>query len=283
MCPRQLPIRDSCTATRDTLCSTGCPRGHYLAPGNGTQPQRSCVPCRVCDEGYGTVQECKPNSDTVCQKCPEGYYSEVKSPYEPCLICQRECGPKEVMIQPCTPLSDTLCMVYCSILAAVVVGLLAYVGFKCWTTCKQKQQLAKARMGGESSSSPEGEKLHGDSGVFLDTHSLQEHHPLNKAGPRADPPLYSSLAHPLQEEVERMLEAPTPGGKDWRILAQHLGYLDETIETIGWGEAPAHTLLSDWSAQEGATLEALGQALTAIERGDVVDRLNAPVEVSSVV
>ncbi|XP_026543474.1 tumor necrosis factor receptor superfamily member 16-like [Notechis scutatus] len=333
-CPRQLPIRDSCTVTRDTLCATGCPRGHYLAPGNGTQPQGTCAPCRVCEEGFGAAQECKPGSDTECQKCPEGFYSEVKSPYEPCLLCRRECGPKEVMIQPCTPLSDTLCMdkelhilkrpegapqkdpprktapqeaegsgahnassefvpslvddhpnniipVYCSILAAVVVGLLAYVGFKSWTTCQQKHQLAKARMG-ELASSPEGEKLHGDSGVFLDTHSLQEQHSLNK-GPRADARLYSSLAHPLQEGAEQMLEAPTPCGKDWRSLAQHLGYPDETIETIGWGEAPAHTLLSDWSAQEGATLEALCQALAAIQRGDVVDHLNAPLEVSSMV
>uniref|UniRef100_A0A8C5RWH9 Uncharacterized protein n=1 Tax=Laticauda laticaudata TaxID=8630 RepID=A0A8C5RWH9_LATLA len=326
-CPRQLPIRDSCTATRDTLCAPGCPRGHYLAPGNGTQPRGTCVPCRVCEEGFGAAQECKPGSDTECQKCPEGFYSEVKSPYEPCLLCRQECGPKEVMIQPCTPLSDTLCMgrwthrgeswrgkgelrpsgriqwgledtgcsfvpslvddhpnniipVYCSILAAVVVGLLAYVGFKCWTTCQQKHQLAKARMG-ELASSPEGEKLHGDSGVFLDTHSLQEQHSLNKG--KADARLYSSLAHPLQEEAEQMLEAPTPCGKDWRSLAQHLGYPDETIETIGWGEAPAHTLLSDWSAQEGATLEALCQALVAIQRGDVVDHLNAPLEVSSMV
>lgn len=110
ICPRQLPIRDSCTATRDTICATSCPRGHYLAPGNGTQPRGSCVPCRVCKEGYGAVQECKPGSDTTCQKCPENYYSEVKSPYEPCLLCRRECGPKEVMIQSCTALSDTLCM-----------------------------------------------------------------------------------------------------------------------------------------------------------------------------
>ncbi|KAM3822830.1 tumor necrosis factor receptor superfamily member 16-like [Vipera latastei] len=334
-CPRHLPTSDSCTVTHDTLCSASCPRGHYLAPGNATQPQESCVPCQVCKEGFGATQACKPGTDTSCQKCGEGYYSEVKSPYEPCLLCRRECGPNEVMIQPCTPLSDTLCMdkelqilkrpegaprkdhprrtapleaegsdspnssskfapslvdhhpnsiipVYCSILAAVVVGLLAYVGFKCWTTCKQKQQLAKARMGELVSCPPEGEKLHGDSGVFLDTHSLQEQHPSNK-GSRADPRLYSSLPHPRQEEVEQMLEAPTPQGKDWRSLAQRLGYADETIQTIGWGEAPAHTLLSDWSAQEGATLEALGEALSALERGDVVDRLNAPLEVSSVV
>lgn len=44
-----------------------------------------------------------------------------------------------------------------------------------WHTCRQKKQLAKARAG-DMGTSAEGEKLHSDSGVFLDTHSLQEPH-----------------------------------------------------------------------------------------------------------
>lgn len=57
----------------------------------------------------------------------------------------------------------------------------AFLPWSCcsWSTCRQKQQLAKARVG-ELAPPPEGEKLHSDSGVFLDTHSLQEHHPLTK-------------------------------------------------------------------------------------------------------
>uniref|UniRef100_A0A8C0QRF9 Tumor necrosis factor receptor member 16 transmembrane domain-containing protein n=1 Tax=Chelonoidis abingdonii TaxID=106734 RepID=A0A8C0QRF9_CHEAB len=81
--------------------------------------------------------------------------------------------------------SKNIIPVYCSILAAVVVGLLAYVAFKCWNTCKQKKQLAKARAG-ELGASPEGEKLHSDSGVFLDTHSLQD----------LEPPLAPQTPHP---------------------------------------------------------------------------------------
>ncbi|XP_042331508.1 tumor necrosis factor receptor superfamily member 16-like [Sceloporus undulatus] len=333
-CPSHVAVLETCTAARDTVCATSCPRGHYLPPGNRSHPSGQCVPCQVCPEGYGATRPCSPSANTVCQKCPEGYYSEVKSSFESCLPCQQECGQNEVMIQACTPLSDTLCMdkelqilkrtegeprkdfpkrtphfdlegsvspntstlefvpplaednskniipVYCSILAAVVVGLLAYVAFKCWTTCKQKHQLAKARAG-EMVTSPEGEKLHSDSGVFLDTHSLQEHHPLNKAH-KIEPRLYTNLPPQKQEEVEQLLEAP-PHGKDWRCLAYHLGYEEETIDTFGRGEAPAHTLLSDWSSKEGATLEALSTALGAIERPDVVENLNAPTEVSSVV
>ncbi|XP_077160553.1 tumor necrosis factor receptor superfamily member 16-like isoform X2 [Paroedura picta] len=335
VCPGHAPRAEGCSPARDTGCAASCPQGQFLHARNGSHGARQCRPCQVCPEGYGAARPCGPNANTLCQKCPEGFYSEEKSPSEPCLRCRLECHESEVMIQECTPSSDTLCMdkelqilkrtegdsrkefpkrtslldsegspspnassssefvpplaedhskniipVYCSILAAVVVGLLAYVAFKCWSTCKQKQQLAKARAG-ELATSPEGEKLHSDSGVFLDTHSLQEHHPLNKAQ-KAEPQLYASLPPHKREEAERLLE--TPGhGKDWRCLADHLGYEEDTVATFGRGEAPAHTLLSDWSAREGATLEALCSALAAIKRDDVVENLHAPAEVSSVV
>ena len=48
-----------------------------------------------------------------------------------------------------------------------------------WTSCKQKQALGKARAA-ELGAAPEGEKvekLHSDSGVFLDSHSLQDSQP----------------------------------------------------------------------------------------------------------
>ncbi|XP_048366844.1 tumor necrosis factor receptor superfamily member 16-like [Sphaerodactylus townsendi] len=333
-CPGHVPTMESCSPTHDALCAVSCPRGQYLHVGNGSRSAGQCRLCQVCPKGYGAIQLCGPNTNTMCRKCPEGYYSEEKSSLEPCLRCRQECDDSEVMIQDCTPFSDTLCMdkelqilkrtegdsrkefpkraslpdsedgpsqntsssefvpplaedqsnniipVYCSILAAVVVGLLAYVAFKCWSTCKQKQQLAKARAG-ELAASPEGEKLHSDSGVFLDTHSLQEHHQLNKAH-KAEPRFYASLPPHKREEVEQLLEEPGHG-KDWRCLANHLGYEEETVDTIGRGEAPAHTLLSDWSTKEGATLEALCTALVAIEREDVVENLNTPTEVSSVV
>ena len=43
-------------------------------------------------------------------------------------------------------------------------------------SCKQKKALSKARAA-ELGVSPEGEKLHSDSGVFLDSHSLQDTQP----------------------------------------------------------------------------------------------------------
>uniref|UniRef100_A0A8C3JHD0 Death domain-containing protein n=1 Tax=Calidris pygmaea TaxID=425635 RepID=A0A8C3JHD0_9CHAR len=176
--------------------------------------------------------------------------------------------------------------VYCSLLAAVVVGLLAYgdtggvVMGSLGDNCVQKKQLAKARAG-DLGTSPEGEKLHSDSGVFLDTHSLQEPHQPAKG----EHPPPSDGGHPLssvspqrQEELERLLESggSAVAGGDWRGLATHLGFGPDAIVTFSRGRAPARALLGTWATTEGATMETLCQALVAIGRHDVARRLAGP-------
>uniref|UniRef100_A0A663FCC8 Death domain-containing protein n=1 Tax=Aquila chrysaetos chrysaetos TaxID=223781 RepID=A0A663FCC8_AQUCH len=180
---------------------------------------------------------------------------------------------------PPTSCPQDIIPVYCSLLAAVVVGLLAYVAFKCWHTCRQKQQLAKARAG-DLGTSPEGEKLHSDSGVFLDTHSLQEPHQPGKG--EHPPPSHGTVPAQRQEELERLLESGGPGG-DWRSLATRLGFGPDAIGTFGRGRAPARTLLSAWAGAEGATLETLCQALVAIGRQDAARRLAGPGDATSAV
>ncbi|XP_053569695.1 tumor necrosis factor receptor superfamily member 16 isoform X2 [Bombina bombina] len=300
----------ACTQKYDAVCH--CPDGYFLQNG-------SCTPCQVCSKGYGVKTPCTRTENTLCQLCPSGYYSEVKSSESPCLACRTECSETEVQIGECTPLHDILCMnkdvpilkridsdtrrddnttsssstpefippgdhnrniipVYCSILAAVVVGLIAYVAFKCYRSCKQKKQLAKARAG-EIATSGEGEKLHSDSGVFLDTHSLQEQ---NQLKVKTEPTLYINLPPHKQEEVERLL-MDSSRGKDWQRLASLLGYEEDTIDTFGRGEDPVHTLLSDWSSKDSSTLEVLCAALVNMERADVVENLNSTNDASSVV
>ncbi|XP_075070274.1 tumor necrosis factor receptor superfamily member 16-like [Mixophyes fleayi] len=303
-----LSVESTCTSKQDTACR--CPHGHYLHLNNGT-----CLPCQVCSKGSGAKKPCTRTENTKCEECPKGFYSEVKSSTSPCLSCRMECKETEVQISECTPHRDILCMdkdvpilkrtdkdengtvsgsphfippednskniipVYCSILAAVVIGLIGYVAFKCWSTCKQKKLLTKTRAG-ELAASGEGEKLHSDSGVFLDTHSLQEQNQLNKA--KLEPKLYSNLPPHKQEEVEGLL-ADTSRGKDWQRLASLLGYEEEAIDTFARGEDPVHTLLTDWSPKDGSTLEVLCAALVNMERADVVETLNSTSDASSVV
>lgn len=172
--------------------------------------------------------------------------------------------------------------VYCSLLAAIIVGLVIYVTVKCWSTCKQKQQLAKARAG-ELDGGGEGEKLHSDSGVFVDTHSL--HEPQTAKAARIDPGLYSKLPVQKRQEVERLLVGQAGGTVrgDWRSLAHLLGYEEERVATIGRGEDPPHTLLSDWSSRADATVDLLCKALARMEREDIVERLKPEPAVTSMV
>ncbi|KAM9307765.1 death domain-containing membrane protein NRADD-like [Gastrophryne carolinensis] len=309
MCPPGYGVSVPCGES-DTQCEPCVANATFSSEPSATD---RCQPCQVCGKGSGAQVECTPTNNSVCQLCPAGSYSEVKSSVSPCLPCRTACKESEVQIGDCTPHHDILCMdkdvpilkgdgrkddnstqsfippednskniipVYCSILAAVVVGLIGYVAYKCYSTCKQKKLLAKARAN-ELAALGEGEKLHSDSGVFLDTHSLQEQNQLNKAA-KLEPKLYINLPPHKQEEVERLL-ADTSRGKDWQRLASLLAYEDDAIDAFARGEDPVHTLLTDWSSKDGSTLEVLCAALINMERPDVVENLNSVSDSSSVV
>lgn len=179
--------------------------------------------------------------------------------------------------------SSNIIPVYCALLATVVLGLLAYVAFKCWRSRKQRQQLAKART--VELGDPDRDQRHGDSSVFVDSpHGLEPCIP--SQGPHADLGcrLYLHIPQQQQEEVQRLLILGEPA-KGWRGLAGQLGYQAEAVETMACDQDPAYALLRDWAAQEGsrATLRVLEDALTAIGREDVVQVLSSPAEGCSVV
>ncbi|XP_061119333.1 tumor necrosis factor receptor superfamily member 16 [Conger conger] len=316
-CPFGIPQTAACSASQDTQCE--CGEGYYLwREENGTVGL--CAACSSCGQGQGVARPCGPHGNTLCQRCGPGTYSEERRSTRPCQRCST-CQENEVEIRACQHNSNTLCMerklhilsrpaepdgeepspvpgapkfppeekegnniipVYVSVLAAVVLGLLFYVAYKCWTSCKQKQALGKARAG-ELGVPSEGEKLHSDSGVFLDSHSLGDNQPSkgSKRDSKLDNRLYGSLPAHRQEEVESLLKEGE--GRGWRHLAAQLGYEQERVDVFGRGEDPVHTLLSHWAVQEGSTLGALCSALNRIERADVASLLVSPSQGSSVV
>lgn len=279
-----------------------------------------CAPCSTCGLGQGVAQACSLHGNTLCEPCGPGTFSEERWGRKPCQQCST-CQENEVEIRPCQSNSNTLCMekklhiltrpaesdgeegspaprapkftpqeeegnsiipVYVSLLAAVVLGLLIYVAYKCWTSCKQKKALGKARAA-ELGMASEGEKLHSDSGVFLDSHSLGDSQP-SKGGKRdskLENRLYLNVPVHRQKEVETLLMEGD--GKGWKQLATQLGYEGDQVDVFGRGEDPVHTLLSHWAGQEGSTLGILCSALTRIERGDIASVLLSPAQSSSVV
>ncbi|XP_020504161.1 death domain-containing membrane protein NRADD [Labrus bergylta] len=321
-CPRYVTMVASCSATQDTQCKcrsglyfrielclpcSKCQRGQGVSqecglkgntqcqdcgPGtfseevSGTKP---CQNCTQCSDSEVEIRPCMPNSDTLCMD------KKLHILSRPALdgangtpswsgVTEGEASPA-----PGTPKftpqdggGSNNILAYVSVLAAVVLGLLLYVAYKCWKSCKQKKALSKARAA-ELGTSPEGEKLQSDSGVFLDSQSLQDNQPSKgtKRDSKQDNRLYINLPPHRQEEVERLLQEG--GGRGWRQLGAALGYEPEQLDLFGRGEAPAHTLLSNWAQKEGSTLGLLCSALARIERPDVVSGLNSPTQGVSVV
>lgn len=274
--------------------NTKCKR---CGPGTFSEEQfhtKPCQTCTQCSDSEVEIRACLPNSDTLCMDKQLHILSRpsLDGP-DGTRVSPRWSDPDEA-VGEANPSSEapnftskdeggsSNILAYVSVLAAVVLGLLVYVAYKCWRSCKQKKALSKARAA-ELGTSPEGEKLQSDSGVFLDSHSLQDNQPSKgtKRDSKQDNRLYINLPPQRQEEVERLLQEG--GGRGWRQLGASLGYEPEQLDLFGRGEAPAHTLLSNWAQKEGSTLGLLCSALARIERPDVVTALNCPTQGVSVV
>lgn len=168
-----------------------------------------------------------------------------------------------------------------------------------WNNCKQNKQGANNRPVNQTPS-PEGEKLHSDSGISVDSQSLHDQQPPNQStqgpgrakrvprggqgdpgdglnvassvpAPKGDGNLYANLPPSKQEEVEKLLGSSAE--ETWRQLAGELGYKEDLIDSFTREESPARALLADWSSKETATLDALLAALRKIQRGDIAESL----------
>ncbi|TDH11890.1 hypothetical protein EPR50_G00065430 [Perca flavescens] len=274
-----------CGPQGDTQCQI-CGPGTFSEELFSTKP---CQACTQCSDSEVEIRHCMPNSDTLCMdkklhilsRPAVGGSDASRWPS----VEDGETSPAPAGTPKFTPQDDggsNNILAYVSVLAAVVLGLLIYVAYKCWRSCKQKRALSKARAA-ELGASPEGEKLQSDSGVFLDSHSLQDNQPSKgtKRDSKQDNRLYINLPPHRQEEVERLLQEG--GGRGWRQLGAALGYEPEQLDLFGRGEAPAHTLLSNWAQKEGSTLGLLCSALARIERPDMVTALNCPMQGVSLV
>ncbi|XP_064589982.1 tumor necrosis factor receptor superfamily member 16 isoform X2 [Zonotrichia leucophrys gambelii] len=276
-----------CKDSQDTVCEE-CPEGTFSSEANFVDP---CLPCTTCEDNEVLVRECTAVADAECRglhprwTTPAPSLGGSESPEATREPPSTEGGPSTAADTATTVMgssqpvlthgtSDNLIPVYCSILAAVVVGLVAYIAFKRWNSCKQNKQGANNRPVNQTPS-PEGEKLHSDSGISVDSQSLHEQQPPGQGtqgpAPKADGSPYSALPASKQEEVEKLLGSSAED--TWRQLAGELGYKEELIESFTREEAPARALLAHWAGRESATLDALLAALRRLQRGDIADSL----------
>lgn len=100
-CPPSQTAMRQCKPTHDREC--GCPSGMYH-----DQAVLICMECLKCDIGHGVVSPCTNISNTECQPCREGTFSDRVSPEQECLNCS-QCGPGTVIEEKCTITRDTVC------------------------------------------------------------------------------------------------------------------------------------------------------------------------------
>uniref|UniRef100_F7F590 Tumor necrosis factor receptor superfamily member 16 n=1 Tax=Ornithorhynchus anatinus TaxID=9258 RepID=F7F590_ORNAN len=279
----------SCLDKQNTVCEE-CPEGTYSDEANHVDP---CLPCTICEETERQVRACTRFSDAECEEIPPRWTTRTPpllsssspspfspDPSEPDVAASTLADVVTTVMGSSQPVvsrgaADNLIPVYCSILAAVVAGLVAYIAFKRWNSCKQNKQAANNRPVNQTPS-PEGEKLHSDSGISVDSQSLHDQQPQTQTAqvqvPKGCGGLYSSLPPAKREEVEKLLHSSS-AGEAWRHLAGELGYQAEHIDSFRREACPARALLASWAAQDSATLDALHAALRRIQRGDIAENL----------
>ncbi|KAM9724407.1 tumor necrosis factor receptor superfamily member 11B-like [Menidia menidia] len=141
-CPPGYHMDAHCTATSATKCSP-CRSGHYTELWNylprclycsnfcshNQEVERECSPinnsvCRCkqgfywvddfctrhspCGPGHGVQTTGTSQSDTVCEKCPKGYFSSSSSATDPC-VKHHQCANGEVLLLPGSAYEDNVC------------------------------------------------------------------------------------------------------------------------------------------------------------------------------
>lgn len=316
VCPVGQGVLTRCSFDRDTGCEE-CFDDTFSDQETSFDP---CLPCTQCEQPDMELESCTPLSDTVCQEedtpnsstspspppipyvSPAPSFPTFSSP-APSVVSYTDKSPPNSPTESVTTadpglkrlhgLSDNLIPIYTSILAAVLLGLVAFIIFKRWNSCKQNKQGANNRACSANPSqtpSPEGEKLHSDSGISVDSQSLQEGQGPPHTVVKIDGSSALSLPLHTREEVEKLLNCTCEGEEsganeetDWCSLAGLLGYKEEHIANFKQEERPIQALLSHWASQDSANIDTLCTALKKINREDIAQSITVKPTATSTV
>ncbi|XP_074553354.1 tumor necrosis factor receptor superfamily member 16 [Halichoeres trimaculatus] len=225
VCPAGQGVFSHCEHTRDTMCEeclddTFSEQDSYLDP---------CLPCTICDEETETqLAECTPTSDSVCHNplLPTYFPTTDVEPSPPSFTNYFLPGSDSPVPSAETTTStsgsprflghgvhENLIPIYCSILAAVGVGLVAYIVFRSRNSCKQNKQAANNRAATNNQMvTPEGEKLHSDSGISVDSQSLQEQHQQQQQQQQQQQAQAEVQAQPARSHTQEQIVVRVDGG-----------------------------------------------------------------------
>nr|XP_020461184.1 tumor necrosis factor receptor superfamily member 16-like [Monopterus albus] len=225
VCPAGQGVLAHCGNDHDTLCEE-CLDDTFSDRESSLEP---CLPCTICDEETEIqLAECTPTSDSVCRDpnlptditptsdmglSPPTFTNYLPpdgsdSPLPGGETTTSSAGSPHFLGHG---LNENLIPIYCSILAAVVVGLVAYIVFKRWNSCKQNKQAVNNRAATNNQMvTPEGEKLHSDSGISVDTQSLQVQQQQQQDQAQAEVQAQPLHSHTQEQIVVRVDGGPEP-------------------------------------------------------------------------
>ncbi|XP_023254568.1 tumor necrosis factor receptor superfamily member 16-like [Seriola lalandi dorsalis] len=222
VCPVGEGVFAHCEHNHDTVCEE-CVDDTFSDRESSLEP---CLPCAICDdETEIQLALCSPTRDSICHNpnlptdiSPTSDMASSPPPFTNYFPPDGSDSPlpggETTTSSAGSPrflghgLNENLIPIYCSILAAVVVGLVAYIVFKRWNSCKQNKQAANNRAATNNQMvTPEGEKLHSDSGISVDSQSLQEqqqHQQQQQQQAHAEVQTQPSRSHTQEQIVVRV-------------------------------------------------------------------------------
>uniref|UniRef100_A0A8C1V1W2 Nerve growth factor receptor b n=1 Tax=Cyprinus carpio TaxID=7962 RepID=A0A8C1V1W2_CYPCA len=294
VCPIGQGVLMHCNFDRDTVCEE-CMDDTYSDQETSFDP---CMPCTVCDQPEMELESCTPVSDTVCQVCRR---TEFTGPRQSSLSTtvlllnftmftglffpMESVTTADPGLKRLHGLSENLIPIYTSILAAVLLGLVAFIIFKrhCWKGFKYAEDTGKPKNVQEQEDFSE-EHLTLDILIQMAKCSLFVLVVKIDGGSALSLPLHT------REEVEKLLNRTCEGEEsganedtDWCSLAGLLGYKEEHIANFKQEERPIQALLSHWASQDSANIDTLCTALKKINREDIAQSITLkPTATSSV-
>uniref|UniRef100_A0A1A8CK46 Fas (TNF receptor superfamily, member 6) n=1 Tax=Nothobranchius kadleci TaxID=1051664 RepID=A0A1A8CK46_NOTKA len=243
-------LKQHCNATHPVTCDL-CEYGTFNSIPNNLD---HCLPCTSCNQPNANLEEenaCTPGRDAKCRCKKDHYCSETHE----CKICQPcdTCDSVGIKV-PCTSISDTICNSEPNpgVIAAIVVplllvilGILAFFGYKYLKGKKMQQELANCT-GGTS----------------------------DERNPIRDEPIPMVKVQPLILDI-----AETLGWRDMKDLAIRSGIPDTRIDAVRLNhpndiEEACQSLLRIWVEKTGrnASVE-LVQSLRRSGKRDKAEKI----------
>ncbi|KAM7382641.1 hypothetical protein PAMP_002364 [Pampus punctatissimus] len=99
LCMENEEVEIECSPDSNRVCR--CKQGFYWA-------DYFCMRHSECEPGHGVQTQGTPQLNTVCEKCPDGYFSNSSSALESC-VKQQTCGNGQTVLLSGTVYHDTVC------------------------------------------------------------------------------------------------------------------------------------------------------------------------------